>query len=201
VGLHSLQKLGDYMISLEDGHVVSLDYCIFQRPDETQCHITHLAARLSDRPEDNRALIPTGRILSVDDENQSIRINMTKPELIRASVGHRIMPLLKSAPEFSTKDLLGCRVSARDGDSGVVVDFLVDAHRWDLRYFELDTGSKVVLVDPAWVSDIDASHGHIAFDLPLDAISQAPAFKDSTVINSGYCEVLYRHFTSRQYMH
>jgi len=199
--LHSLRELRDFTIALGDHSAAGFDCCLFDRPDDVECRITHLAVNPQAGMQICRALIPTGRILSVDNSRRIIRVDMTASEIIRATCHDPATVNLSPHDSFCTEDVQGCSVFARDGDSGTIVDFLVDTHHWNLSYFELDIGRKEVLVDPSWTNDIDAAAHRVMLDLPQVAITDAPEFKDTTVINPGYCEALYRHYTSRKYMH
>ena len=199
--LHSFKELKSFRVVLEDGTGAGFDCFWFHRPDDLECRISHLVVLPDNGKKPGRALVPTTRVQGLDADRQLIEVDMTRPEIMRSGPFRRARAALEERPLFCTADLEGCRVAARDGFSGKVVDFLVDTCHWDLRYFELDTGEKDVLVDPAWTNDIDAARRRILLDLPADAITEAPEFKASTIVNAGYCEALYRHYTSRQYMH
>jgi len=199
--LQSFRKLRDFTVALDDNAAARCECFIFDKPGESECHITHLAVNPQTDMEIRRALIPTSRVMSVDSENRIIRADMTTREIIRAACYDPAQVNLSPHDSYCTSDIQGCQVSARDGDSGTIVDFFIDIHHWNLRYFELDIGRKEVLVDPAWANYIDAARHRVLLDLPRVAIADAPEFEDSTVVNSGYCEALYRHYTSREYMH
>lgn len=58
----------------------------------------------------------------------------------------------------STKEVIGYRLCASDGEAGHVDDFILDDDSWSIRYLVVDTsswpGGRRVLVPPEWVHDI-----------------------------------------------
>jgi hypothetical protein len=199
--LHRFHSLQRYRVSLRDCANLSFHCFWFDRPDTLECRISHIAVGHIPDCSPDQALVPVNRVLAIDGDHRVVRVDMSLAELTHGGPFEVAVAALKDRPAFCSLDVEGSRVRARDGDSGRVVDFLVDTRHWDLRYFELAIGGRETLVDPAWANEIDPAHRRVLLDLPVDAINDAPEFKSSTVVNPGYCEALYRHYTSRQYMH
>jgi sporulation protein YlmC with PRC-barrel domain len=199
--LHRYRQLRHYRVELADGDRAYFDCFWFDEPDDLECRISHLVVSPDQWWQSGKVLVPTGRIQDLDDDDQIIKVCMTREEVTHGGPFESAVHALRERPAYNAADVVGCDVITRDGESGKVVDILVDVNHWDLRYLELDTGPKEVLVDPAWTNGIDVENNLIRLDLPADAIDGAPEFRTSTIINSGYCEALYRHYTSRQFLH
>ena len=79
----------------------------------------------------------------------------------------------------SLKNLVGCRLSAGDGDAGSVSDFYFDDEAWHIRYLVADTGNwltgRKVLLAPQAVSGIDFEKREIGLGLSPDTIADAPS--------------------------
>ena len=196
--LYSYRALREFVILLTDGTPAQLHCFWFVRPAPLECRITHLAVAPLMNRSGSIALAPTGRVSGADDERQLIHLDMSPAELMRGGSYHRATRALKAYPSYSTDELNGCRVMARNRKCGTVVDFFVDIRRWDLRFYELTIGRKDVLVEPGWTTTIDPSNHKIDLDLPAAAITAAPAYHPGAPVNGVYCDTLHRHYLAHQ---
>jgi hypothetical protein len=199
--LYSLQQLKEYRLMLTDGSVAGFDCFWFARPVTPECRITHLSVGPIQSMPGQTGLAPTGRIAFIDDDRRIIYLNMNREELTHGSPYRRAVAALKARPSYNSGELEGCLVKARGQYSGTVVNFIVDAEHWDLMFFDLDIGSKEVLVEPSWTRDIDLDTRRIRLDLPAAVIAAAPEYRDSTGVNRRYCEAIYRHFSAHDRLH
>lgn len=92
----------------------------------------------------------------------------------------------------SARDVIGHKLSARDGDIGHVEDFLVDAddRGWSITHFVIDTRNwlpgKKVVVDTGVVTAIDWADGHVAVDLTRQEVKDSPAFDADLLIDETF---------------
>lgn len=102
-------------------------------------------------------------------------------------------PHLRSSDEVS-----GYRIHAQDGEIGHVVDFVLEAPGWAVRYLDVDIGSwlagRRVLLAPAWIDRIDWAGHEVVAKLACGAIRSAPAYDPSKVISRDYELALYKHY-------
>jgi sporulation protein YlmC with PRC-barrel domain len=79
----------------------------------------------------------------------------------------------------SLKDLERYAVSATDGDTGSVEDFLLDDERWAIRYLVADTGGfldgRRVLISPISFRETDWSARHFHLALTKEKIEHSPS--------------------------
>jgi len=86
-----------------------------------------------------------------------------------ANVGGVLHPLGK---------LIGCAVSAADGEIGTIDDFCFDDTAWIVRYFHVDTGpwlhDRQILISPSAVKNADWNDGRISVAMTKDLIEAGP---------------------------
>lgn len=87
----------------------------------------------------------------------------------------------------STRDVIGYRIHARDGEIGHLSDFLIDDESWRINYMVIDTSNwwlgKKVIVPPTWVRQVSWSDQEINVDLQRDTIKNSPEFNPETLVN------------------
>lgn len=80
----------------------------------------------------------------------------------------------------SARELHGYALSAIDGDVGSLADLLVESGGWRIKYLIVATGnwlaSRKVIIDAAWIRNIDWSGRRILVTLNRDDIRDAPAY-------------------------
>ena len=116
--------------------------------------------------------------------------------------GHRLDPHLRSS-----KEVLGYRIQAKDGQVGSVEDLIVDDESWSIRYMVVDTGAaslswlpgKKVLVAPAWIEAVTWEEKKVHVDLSRGTIHDSPGFDPSAPINREYEVRLYDYHGQPKY--
>jgi hypothetical protein len=98
----------------------------------------------------------------------------------------------------SAKDLRGYAIHATDGVIGEVEDMYCDNERWTIRYFVVDTGSRLsgrkVLVPPLWIDAVDWSTSKVSVDLFRHAIQGAPHFDAAAQFTREREQAMYEHY-------
>jgi hypothetical protein len=103
----------------------------------------------------------------------------------------------------STKQVSGYHMHARDGAIGHVVDFLVDADHWVIRYLIIDTQNwlpgKKVLIAPEWISRVSWDESEVHVDLSCDDIKKSPSYPVESPLTRDYETQLHRHYSREGY--
>ena len=78
----------------------------------------------------------------------------------------------------NTKDLIGFRIAAKDGDIGRVKDFYFDDETWTIRYLIVKTGdwlsTREVLIAPEAITDYSWESGTFSVGLTKDQVRNSP---------------------------
>jgi sporulation protein YlmC with PRC-barrel domain len=103
----------------------------------------------------------------------------------------------------SSREVTGYTISASDGEIGHVADFVIDEKNSKLCYLEVDTRNwwpgKHVLLNPAWIAQIDWLNKSVVVDLRRDDIRSAPEYDPKSVIGRDYEIKLFEHYARRKY--
>jgi hypothetical protein len=79
---------------------------------------------------------------------------------------------------WSTAEIIGYKIKAKDGDLGKVNDFYFDDREWTYRYLVADTGKwlpgRQVLISPAEVSEPHFGQETVPINLTKDQIEKSP---------------------------
>lgn len=98
----------------------------------------------------------------------------------------------------SARNILGHRASAKDGDVGRCVDFMVDANEWLVRYLVVETGpwlpKRRVLISPFALSKAEWTSRRLVFEGTRAQVAAAPLFDDEAPISRGQELDLFRHY-------
>ena len=90
----------------------------------------------------------------------------------------------------NTRDVMGCRVHAMDGNIGHVEDCLVDEKVWAIRYLVVNTRKwlpdRRVLVSPRWITRVNWADKKVLVDLTRDAVKKSPEYDPSKRVSSDY---------------
>lgn len=119
-----------------------------------------------------------------------------------------VMPPVSAAAEepqepehphlHSSEEVTGYHIHAHDDDIGHVEDFIVEAPDWEIRYLEVDTRNwlpgKHVLVEPAWIRQVDWANQKVTVDLLREAIETAPPYDPDKILSREYQVALYSHY-------
>jgi hypothetical protein len=105
----------------------------------------------------------------------------------------------KSDPELrSTKEVIGYRIKASDGEIGHVEDFIIDDQDWIIRYMVVDTRNwlpgRKVLVSPQWIEKVSWADSEVRIDLSRKAVEQSPKYDPSTPVNREYEVRMYDYY-------
>ena len=103
----------------------------------------------------------------------------------------------------SSREVTGYTISAEDGEICHVADFVIDENNFKLCYLEIDTRNwwpgKHLLLNPAWIAQIDWPNKSVIVDLRRDDIRSAPEYDPKAVIGRDYEIKLFEHYARRKY--
>lgn len=87
----------------------------------------------------------------------------------------------------STREVIGYRIQAIDGEIGHVDNFIVDDETWVIRYIVIETRNwlpgKKVLVPTQWIEEISWPDYRVSVDLLRESIRKFPKFEPSASMN------------------
>ncbi len=103
----------------------------------------------------------------------------------------------------STREVIGYRIHASDGEIGHVEDFLVDDQNWVIRYMEVDTRNwlpgKKVLVAPNWIETVSWAERRVGVALTRENILNSPEYDSSKPLSREYETALHEHYDRARY--
>jgi hypothetical protein len=104
----------------------------------------------------------------------------------------------------STKELIGYKIHAQDGDIGHVEDFVVHEDDWIIRYMVIDTrnwlpGRKVIIPPDWWIKDISWADSEVVVNVKREDIKKSPEFDPAEPINREYETRLYDYYGRPKY--
>jgi hypothetical protein len=103
----------------------------------------------------------------------------------------------------STREVIGYRTQATDGEIGHIDDFVVDDGAWVIRYLVVDTGNwlsrRKVLVSPGWTKEVSWAGRRVSLGLSRDAVQDSPEFDPSEPVNREYEVRLYDYYGRPHY--
>jgi hypothetical protein len=90
-----------------------------------------------------------------------------------------------------TRELIGYRLAARDGEVGRLKDFYFDDHTWTMRYLVADTGDwlphRKVLLSPFAVSGVESgARKAVPVNLTKKQIEESPSIEEHKPISRQY---------------
>ena len=98
---------------------------------------------------------------------------------------------------LSTKEILGFKIRATNGDIGEVADFLVD-DQFKLRYLVIDTGGwlsgKQVMLSTAWISSVDVENQTVVMNIYKKRIEEGPDYSGEHILDRDYETRLHAHY-------
>lgn len=120
-----------------------------------------------------------------------------------APIASSLIPDAEDTHLNSTAEVNGYAIAALDGEIGRVDGIVIDAQYWVIRYLEIDTHrwwpGKHVLINPAWVKNVNWAERVVSVDLTCDAIRRAPGFNPSKVIGRDYEVQLFKYYGRNGY--
>ncbi len=103
----------------------------------------------------------------------------------------------------STKEIIGYRVHAEDGQIGHVADFIAHIEDWVIRYLVVDTRNwlpgKHVIIPPDWIKEISWSKSEVMVDVSKETIKNSPQFDPTAPVNREYEIRLYDYYGRPRY--
>jgi hypothetical protein len=104
-------------------------------------------------------------------------------------------PSMRGDPNLrSSREVIGYRIEAADGEIGHVHDFIVDIDLWRIVHMIVDTRNwlpgRKVLIAPSLVSDIRWSEKHVRIVPTRDAVKESPEYDPSQPISDDYSKRL-----------
>jgi len=110
----------------------------------------------------------------------------------------------KGSPNLrSTRDVVGYRVHATDGQIGHIEDFIVSDEDWVIRYLVVDTynwlGGQRVLVSPEWVTEMNWQERQVWVDVSRQRIEDCPPYDPSAPVNRRYEVQMYDYYGRPKY--
>jgi len=103
----------------------------------------------------------------------------------------------------STREVIGYRIHAIDGQVGHVEDFIVSDEDWIIRYLVVDTRNwlpgRSVLISPEWVRDISWEDQEVWVDVSSEMIEDSPPYDPSAPVNREYEVQMYDYYGRPKY--
>ena len=104
----------------------------------------------------------------------------------------------------STKEIIGYKIHAEDGEIGHVEDFIVHVDDWIIRYVVIDTrnwlpGRKVIIPPDWWIKDISWADSEVVVNVKREAIKNSPEFDPTEPVNREYETRLYDYYGRPKY--
>ncbi|MFZ2653768.1 MAG: PRC-barrel domain-containing protein [Victivallales bacterium] len=97
----------------------------------------------------------------------------------------------------NTREIIGNRIHATDGDIGHVEDFIIDEEGWNIRYLVVDLRNwlpgRRVTVSPQWIKDMDWDDAKVFVNISRDAVKRSPRYELSTLITLDYERKMLEH--------
>jgi hypothetical protein len=109
----------------------------------------------------------------------------------------------RDAPHLrSTREVIGYRTEASDGDVGLVEDLLVDDHTWRIPYIVVATRGLLArnrcLVALPWIGRVSRSDGKVQIDLARTIIENGPEFDPASPVSPEYEIRLLEYYGGRR---
>jgi hypothetical protein len=98
----------------------------------------------------------------------------------------------------SARNILGHRVSAKDGELGHCIDFLVDPLRWSVRYFVVEAGpwlsGRRLILSPLALSKAEWTSRRMVLDATRTRVQTAPVLEEDALLSREHELELFRHY-------
>jgi hypothetical protein len=120
-------------------------------------------------------------------------VNFIPPRQLRDNPDARLPAMLQY-----TRNLIGQRLAASDGDIGHVRDFYFDDLNWVVRYLVIDTGSwlvgRSVLIAPQAIGRIQPGEKVLPVKLRRQQIEDSPPLASHVPVTRQYESVYYQYY-------
>ena len=98
----------------------------------------------------------------------------------------------------SSKELIGYKIHAEDGQIGHVEDFIVHGEDWIIRYIVVNTSNwlsdREVIIPPNWIKNISWADSEVLVDVSREAVKNSPRFDPAVPVNREYEIRLYDYY-------
>jgi len=98
----------------------------------------------------------------------------------------------------SINDLVGCTISAKDGELGKVNEFYFDDFTWSIRYLVVETGNwlseRKVLIPHAALGITDWNSLTFKVDLTMEQVRSSPNIETKRTVSRQHEIELYKHY-------
>lgn len=98
----------------------------------------------------------------------------------------------------SARNLVGHRISVKDGDIGRCVDLLVDTNKWSARYLVVEAGpwlsGRKLFLSPLALSKADWTSRRMVLDTSRAQVGAAPFLEDDALLTREHEFDLFRHY-------
>jgi hypothetical protein len=103
----------------------------------------------------------------------------------------------------SSREVMGYKIHARDGEIGRVEDFIFEDESWRILYMVVDVGGwlvgRKVLVSPSWVQQVRWADSEVQVDLAKETIQNSPEYDPAAPLTRDFETRLYDHYQQRRY--
>lgn len=195
--LRSVRDLQRYAVRATDGEAGGVHALYF---DDLEWAVRYVVVDLGTWLPGRRVLLSTHVLGHPDGERLVLPVQLTQSEVEKSptELEEGSDPHLRSS-----REIMGYRIQARDGEIGHVEDWIVEDEIWAIRYLIVDTGNwlpgKRVLVAPAWVETMNWADREVRIDLKRETIEGSPEFDPAEAINREYEGRLYDYYGRPKY--
>ena len=85
-----------------------------------------------------------------------------------------------TAGSLRADDVAACSVAGTDGDVGRVKDLLIDDVAWAVRFVQVETRGRTVLVPATWIERLDRNGWVLRLSVVGDQVSASPVYDGRT---------------------
>lgn len=90
----------------------------------------------------------------------------------------------------STDNVTGYRIHATDGETGKVVDYVVDDTNWQIKYLVIETGtwldSRKVLLPVSCIKEVNWNNSVVVVNVSTVEVINSPKFDTDKALNESY---------------
>lgn len=106
----------------------------------------------------------------------ALRVDLTRAEVDAAPAFDEGQP----AERVRADDVAACSVAGTDGDVGRVKDLLIDDVAWAVRFVQVETRGRAVLVPATWIERLDRNGWVLRLSVVGDQVFASPAWDGRT---------------------
>lgn len=103
----------------------------------------------------------------------------------------------------STKEVIGYKTHADDGEIGHIDDLVVNTSEWVIRYIVVDTRNwlpgRKVIIPPDWINSISWAEAAVNVGVSRKDVKSSPEFDSEAPVNREYENELYDYYGRPKY--